>query len=130
MQDQHNYDMQKMGLNDEVKNMKSKLQSATALKAATAQELGKSRGERAEVEKSKAANEEYLQTTKMDCASKAAEWEERQKDAVEEMAVISKAKEILEGGVKAFFQTSVKSNLVYEDDMVAHRREVLVQSLK
>ena len=46
----------------------------------------------------------YLAELKQSCANKAAEWEQRQKDAAGEMAAIAKAKEILAEGVKVFLQ--------------------------
>ena len=48
----------------------------------------------------------------VDCcsrANKAAEWEQRQKDAAGEMAAIAKAKEILAEGVKVFLQARAQS---------------------
>jgi chromosome segregation ATPase len=126
MESKHNYDMTKMSVTQEVNNLNSQLGSATATKAATAEALGKAKGELAETQKSKAASEELLATTKMDCEAKASEWAERQKEAGEEMAAIAKAKEILANGVKAFLQVSVKSRVVDEEDMEDQVRDRLV----
>merc|ERR1719262_913918 len=67
MESKHNYDMVKMSLEQEIKNLKNQLSSATATKAATGEALGKAKGDLAGVEKSKAADEAYLSQTKMDC---------------------------------------------------------------
>ena len=127
MESKHNYDMVKMSLEQEIKNLKSQLASATQTKAATGEALGKANGDLAGVEKSKAADEEYLSTTKMDCEATASAWAARQKDSDAETAAIEKAKEILASGVKAFIQTAAKSRTVEEDDMASARR---VASLK
>jgi len=95
MESKHNYDMVKMSLEQEIKNLKSQLASATQTKAATGEALGKANGDLAGVEKSKAADEEYLSTTKMDCEATASAWAARQKDSDAETAAIEKAKEIL-----------------------------------
>jgi hypothetical protein len=55
----------------------------------------------------------------MSCSKKAEEWEQRQKDAGEEMAAIAKAKEILTEGVKVFLQ--VKSTLDDDDSNVRNQ---------
>merc|ERR1719487_2128369 len=81
--------------------------------------------------------EEYAETLKTECESKAAEWEERQKSATAEMGAIDKAKEILVGGVKASFaQTKSKINIKRwshdddESDAAAAKREKVVTLLK
>merc|ERR1719487_2888660 len=130
MESKHNYDMVKMSVEQELGNLKNQLSSATATKAATAEALGKAKGDLAQVEKSKAADEEYKSTTEMDCQSTAEAWAVREKDAAAETEAIEKAKQILADGVKAFIQTSSKSKQVEEDDMVAARRERLVAALK
>merc|ERR1719321_263673 len=104
MEASHNYNMVKMSLEQEVKNLKGQLADATSLKATTGEELAKAQGELAEVEKSKAADEEYKQNTEMACSSKAQEWAQRQEQAAGETAAIEKAKQILAEGVTAFVQ--------------------------
>merc|ERR550514_2708743 len=130
MESKYNYDMVKMSLEQEIKNLKAQLASATATKAATSEALGKANGDLAGVQKSKAADEAYLSSTKMTCESTASAWAQREADAAGETAAIEKAKEILASGVKALIQTSVKSRTVDEDDMASARRERLVSSLK
>merc|ERR1719171_137122 len=126
MENKYNYDMVKMSLEQEIKNLKGQLASATATKAATGEALGKANGDLAGVEKSKAADEAYLSATTQDCQATADAWAARQKQAGEETAAIEKAKEILSSGVKAFIQTAVKSKSVDEDDMVSTKRDKLV----
>jgi hypothetical protein len=130
MDSKHNYDMTKMSLEQEIKNLKAQLASATGTKAATGEALGKAKGDLAAVEKSKAADEEYKSATSMECQQTAEAWAQREADADGETAAIEKAKEILASGVKAFIQTSVRARVVDEDDMASARRERLVASLK
>ena len=130
MDSKHNYDMTKMSLEQEIKNLKAQLASATGTKAATGEALGKAKGDLAAVEKSKAADEEYKSATSMECQQTAEAWAQRQADADGETAAIEKAKEILASGVKAFIQTSVRARVVDEDDMASARRVRLVASLK
>merc|ERR1719460_2049998 len=104
--------------------------AATALAAATREELGKAKGELAQTEKSKALDEDYSTKLKLDCETKASEFTETKADAEGEMAAIAKAKEILETGVKAFVQVNSRAVLVDDDDMTARRRDRLVKALK
>merc|ERR1719262_951756 len=122
MESRHNYDMTKMSLEQEIKNLKDQLASATQTKAATGEALGKAKGDLASVEKSKAADEAYVSATKMECESTASAWAQRQKDAAGETAAIEKAKEILASGVKAFIQTSVRSWTTDKDDLASTKR--------
>jgi len=126
MESKYNYDMVAMSLEQEIKNLKSQLASATQTKASTGEALGKAKGDLAAVEKSKAADEEYLSATKMECEATASAWAQRQQDADGETAAIEKAKEILASGVKAFIQTSMKSKTVDEDDLASTKRDKLV----
>merc|ERR1719265_950282 len=113
-----------------MKNLNAQLASATQLKATTEEEAGKAKGELAQVEKSKAADEEYLSSTTNECQAKAAEVAERQKEADGETAAIAKAKEILATGVKEFVQLSMKTRTVDEEDMESDQRDRLVSKLK
>merc|ERR1719389_950847 len=92
--------MLKSSLEQELKTMKKRMSAATAEKAGP--------------EKTLAADTKYLSELRMSCSKKAEEWEQRQKDAGEEMAAIAKAKEILTEGVKVFLQ--VKSTMKDDDD--------------
>merc|ERR1719506_1893045 len=75
MESKYNYDMTKMSVTQEAKNLNDQLGSATATKAATTEAKGKAEGDLAETQNSKKASEELLQTTQMDCEAKASEWE-------------------------------------------------------
>merc|ERR1719473_2012704 len=109
--------MVKLGLQDEVKLLNKKLGDATAGKSAAQEALASASGEKAEVEKTKAADEAYLQTVTLDCKAKADDWAARQKSASEELAAVEKAKEILQSGVKVFVQvgTATKAKDVGDD---------------
>jgi len=137
MSDAHGFEMLSSGLEDEIKHGNEKLSTATSGKAAAQEALSSADKKKVETEKSKAADEEYAETLKTECESKAAEWEERQKSATAEMGAIDKAKEILVGGVKAFVQTESKINIKRwspddddESDAAAAKREKVVTLLK
>merc|ERR1719420_284702 len=135
MQNQYSFEMVKTTLNGELKNSEDKLSTAKSSQAAAAEAEGKAKGELTATTSTKAADEEYAATLKTECETKATEWEQRQKDATEEMGVIAKAKDILVGGVKAFVQVktvSKKSDFDTddEDDKTADRREKVVNLLK
>merc|ERR1719375_1149663 len=116
MSAQHSYSMVKSGLEQELKHAQDKLGTANSGKAAATEAQSKAEGELAETSKTKAADEEYAATLKGECETKAAEWDERQRTATEEMAVIEKAKEILTSGVKAFVQMATKKRDIADDD--------------
>jgi hypothetical protein len=128
MESRHNYDMTKMSLEQEIKNLKDQLGSATATKAATGEALGKSNGDLAGVEKSKAADEEYVSATTNQCEERKSEWAVRVKDADAETAAIEKAKQILTDGVTAaLIQTAASTRATDAED---DRRDRLVASLQ
>jgi len=116
MKGQHNYALVKMGIEEEIKLLKKKLGDATAGKSGAEQALAAAAGEKAEVEKTKAADEIYLQTVTLDCKTKADEWAARQKSATEELAAVDKAKEILSSGVKVFVQVTAKAHSMVKND--------------
>merc|ERR1719387_1822732 len=58
--------------------------------------LKKKVGEKAETEKTKAADEKFKATLERDCKNTAAAWEERKASAAEEQAAIEKFKATLE----------------------------------
>jgi hypothetical protein len=140
MQGAHSYEMVKGALQGEIKNGEDKLSTAKSSNAAATEAEGAANGELTATTKAKAADEEYAATLKTDCETKASEWEERQKSAGEEMAVIEKAKDILTSGVKAFVQMKINTknsnkngwnpNDEDEDDKTADRRDKVVSLLK
>jgi len=135
MQGQHSYQMVKGGLEGELKNNEDKMSTAKSSMASASEAEGKASEELIATKKAKAADEEYAATLKGECETKATQWEERQKSAQEEMAVIEKAKDILTSGVKAFVQVkSVSSKKSHDDDddddKTADRRDKIVSLLK
>merc|ERR1719197_2455494 len=114
MKSKHAYEMLNSSLEQELKTMKKRMSAATAEKSGTEKTMSDASEELATTEKTLAADEAYLAELKASCAKKAEEWEQRQKQAAEEMGAIAKAKEILSEGVKAFLQVS--STLKTKDD--------------
>merc|ERR1719174_2081532 len=118
MEDTHSFDMVKQNLENEQKNLNDKLALATKTNAEAKEKSAQAESELVQTKKTKAADEEYSTSLKMECEPAAREWEERQASAKEEMGVIEKAKEILVSGVKALVQVSShpKSRRWGEDD--------------
>merc|ERR1719487_2188778 len=114
MKAQHAYEMLKSSLEQELKTMKKRMSAATAEKAGTEKTMSDAEEELTATQKTLDTDTAYLKDLKLSCAKKAEEWEQRQKDAAEEMAAIAKAKEILSEGVKVFLQ--VKSTMKDDDD--------------
>merc|ERR1719191_948264 len=108
MEAAHSYAMVKQSLENEVSTKKEKLAECQAQNSAAEEAKGAAEGEMTETEKSKAIDSETLDTLKSECQGKAVAWEERLKSAKGEMGALDKAKEILQSGVKAFIQVSVK----------------------
>merc|ERR1719262_806086 len=104
-------------LNNEISNKKKKLADATSGKAAAEEAKGKAESEKVDTEKANAADNQYLESLKSDCQAKAVEWEERLKSAKGEMGALDKAKEILQSGVKALIQVSVKRRALHDPFM-------------
>merc|ERR1719253_2523578 len=112
--------MLKSSLEQELKTMKKRMSAATAEKAGTEKTMADASEELATTEKTLDADTKYLQELRMSCSKKAEEWEQRQKDAGEEIAAIAKAKEILTEGVKVFLQ--VKSTVNDDDDSIVRNQ--------
>merc|ERR1719389_641015 len=100
--------MVKQSLENEISTKKEKLAECQSQKSSSEEAKGSAEGEMKETEKSKAIDSETLETLKSECQGKAVEWEERLKSAKGEMGALDKAKEILQSGVKALIQVSVK----------------------
>merc|ERR1719487_650385 len=96
-------------MDDAISLLKKKIADATAAKSQMAEKAAAAKGELAETEKTKAADEAFLKALNTDCTNTAAAWEERKKSAAEEQAAIEKAKEILATGVKVLVQVSSNS---------------------
>merc|ERR1719482_935209 len=116
MKESHNYDMMAQSLTDAINIMKEKISIAKSSMAEMTEEKGKASAELAETKKSKAADEAFAASLKMDCETAARMWDDRQASAKGEMAALDKAKEILTAGVRVFVQTHVKKNRKGDSD--------------
>merc|ERR1719321_1524667 len=108
MEASHAFQMVKQSLENEISTKKEKLADCQGQKSSSEEAKAAAEGEMTETEKSKAEDSETLETLKSECQGKAVEWEDRLKSAKGEMGALDKAKEILQSGVKAFIQVSVK----------------------
>jgi len=108
MEAKHSYEMIRQSLENEISTKKEKLAECQSQKSSSEEAKGSAEGEMKETEKSKAMDSETLETLKSECQGKAVEWEERLKSAKGEMGALDKAKEILQSGVKALIQVSVR----------------------
>merc|ERR1719327_2083802 len=106
--------------------MKKRMSAATAEKSGTEKTMSDASEELATTEKTLAADEAYLAELKASCAKKAEEWEQRQKQAGEEMGAIAKAKEILSEGVKVFLQvkSTLKDDSIVRDQVAALLKKI------
>merc|ERR1719321_1185010 len=108
MEASHAFQMVKQSLGNEISTKKEKLADCQGQKSSNEEAKGAAEGEMKETEKTKAIDHETLETLKSECQGKAVEWEERLKSAKGEMGALDKAKEILQSGVKALIQVSVR----------------------
>jgi len=108
--------MLKQGLEDEIAVAKKQLGEDTLTRSTTEEELHAAEGALTEAQATLAADTKYLAELRQSCATKAAQWEQRQKGASEETAAIEKAKSILTEGVKAFLQTSTRVRSLEQTD--------------
>merc|ERR1719331_3658096 len=118
--------MLKSSLEQELKTMKKRMSAATAEKAGTEKTMSDASEELTTTEKTLAVDEAYLAELKASCAKKAEEWEQRQKQAGEEMGAIAKAKEILSEGVKVFLQvkSTLKDDSIVRDQVAALLKKI------
>merc|ERR1719218_350250 len=122
--------MLKQGLEDEISVAKKQLSESTQTRATTEEELHTAEGALAETEATLAADTKYLEELKMSCETKATEWAARQKQAGEETAAITKAKEVLSEGVKVFLQTSSRRTRKSALDAASGSRSQVVGILR
>jgi len=133
METVHTFKMLEQSLLSEIEESKEKLSSATAAKNSATEASNKAEGELVETQKTKAADQQYADEIRAECETKANEWEAKEKSAKAEMAALVKAKEILEGGVKAssLIQLKVRTHRYHArnvDD--ADVREMVVHHLQ
>merc|ERR1719407_68471 len=79
MESNHKFEMLKMSVETELKNMKERLSDATNEKSGEEESKSSNMEELAETQKSLAADEAYLTELNTSCAAKASEWAARQK---------------------------------------------------
>jgi len=137
MKEKHNFQMMAQSLTDAITVCKEKLSAAKSSIATYTEEMGKAKGELTETTSTKEADSAYLESLKLECSETAASWEERQKSAKEEMAVIEKAKAVLAAGVKVFVQVAGKTHVAAkkndgddDDSKEGAMRERVVNKLK
>merc|ERR1719262_396063 len=109
MENVHTFKMLEQGILSEIEESKEKLSSATPAKNSATEAYTKAEGDLVETQKTKAADQAYADEIRAECETKANEWEAKEKSAKAEMAALAKAKEILEGGVKAASLIQLKS---------------------
>jgi chromosome segregation ATPase len=119
MEQSHQFELLKHSIEMELSNMKDRMSAATTERSATEETMHAASADLEETKKSKATDEAYLEDLKVDCATKAKEWDERQKTVTEELGAIAKAKEILSEGVKVFLQERSGNNDASKREQVA-----------
>merc|ERR1719359_498282 len=121
MKSNHAYEMLKSSLEQELKTMRKRMSAATAEKSGQEKTNSDASEELSATQKTLDSDTKYLENLRQSCAKKGEEWEQRQKDAAEEMAAIAKAKEILADGVKVFLQVKTTTK---DDDDTSVREQV------
>lgn len=133
MKAKHSFEMIKQSLSDQITNLNKEIDEATASVGAAQEKLAKAQGDLADTEATKAADEDYKSKLITDCNAKAAEWDERQKTAADELAALTKGADILKTKFN-FAQISVtvthKSTVTVVEKRRSEIRNKLVTVLK
>merc|ERR1719375_311415 len=108
MESAHSFEMAKQNLENQITNSKERLALTTKTKAEATEKQGDAHAELAEAKKTRAADEEYSETLKVECDLTARGWAERQKGAAAEIGAVQQAKEILSSGVKILVQVAAR----------------------
>jgi DNA repair exonuclease SbcCD ATPase subunit len=108
MEAAHAFALLKQGLEDGIAVAKKQLGESTLTRSTTEEELHSADAALSETQQDLAADTKYLEELKQSCTMKATEWANRQKQAGEETAAITKAKDVLSEGVKVFLQVSTR----------------------
>lgn len=123
----HNYDMLKQSLEDTIAAHTKSKEEEEANKASAEEEKATAEGDLTEVNKNLAAAESELSTLSADCMTTAADHEASVKAREEELAVIAKAKKILEetskGAVEqsySFLQVRIQTRADLKKAEIAH----------
>merc|ERR1719353_2482309 len=93
-----NHDSVIMDLNNQIQVTTESRDAEAATKAARDQTAAEKKGLRADTQKAKADDEEYLATLTSECEMAASDFESRQQLRTEELAAIAKATEIISSG--------------------------------
>jgi len=104
MKDLNAYQLLKMSLDNELKDLKDELAKATSRKQFTTQELANAEKALARSQGALAEDSKALAELKRECQAKASEYEEEYKDRQNELGALGKAKEIMESKF-SFLQT-------------------------
>jgi len=130
MEAAHAFALLKQGLEDGISVAKKQLGEATLTRSTTEEELHAAEAALTETQETLAADTKYLEELKQSCTMKATEWATRQKQAGEETAAITKAKEVLSEGVKVFLQTSSRRTRKSALDASENSRSQVVHLLR
>merc|ERR1719311_1284379 len=109
MESAHSFEMAKQNLEYQISNSKERLALTTKAKAAATEKLGEAQSELVKAKKTRATDEQYSETLRVECELTARGWAERQQSAAAEMGAIEKAKEILVSGVKVLVQVGART---------------------
>lgn len=128
---QNEFDMNMAALKQAVALCQDNLQDAKKEKARLSEELGKATDELAEVQDTKSADQKGLTVIQQECQAAATAFELRKKSGVDEIAAISKARGILEGGVTVFLQLKSTTHLkVATEHRSKKAREALIDHFR
>ena len=124
--DLNSYQLLKMSLDNELKDLKDELAKSTSRKQFTTQELANAEKALASSKKGLAEDSSALRELKRECQAKATEYEEEYKDRQAELGALGKAKEIMESKF-SFLQTKVQ---VHSSSSLRQNEDRKVQALK
>jgi len=113
---QQDHSMLDQSLNNGITVANDKISVAKSAAGAKTQQMSEARGDLAETQAAKAADEKYLAQLKHDCEESAANWATRQESAQAEMGAINKAIEILSEGVRVLLLQSGSKEKVRKSD--------------
>jgi len=134
LQAKHNHDLRIQSLLDAIHLSEDKLDDVKRDHSRLSEEKASALSEKTDTEASKAASEKALSECQTGCDKAAGAWSARQKGAKEEMAAISKAKEILASRVTVLVQSkkdqpedntdTSKASTKLRSALVAHFRKL------
>jgi chromosome segregation ATPase len=122
MKDLNAYQLLKMSLENELKNLKAELGKASSKKQFTTQELANAQKSLAQSQKGLSEDSSSLRDLKRECQTKAGEYEEEFKDRQNELGALGKAKEIMESKF-SFLQTKTTVRVHSTSRMATRQNE-------